>query len=457
MQSWDIDVRGKRHRVEFGVNEATGRRFVRVGGRMAAPPFIDAERDIELDIDGETWIARVRGDACSIEKIADAVRPAPVGLMTSATTGNELVVVCDDAILSIDLSRKGISVARAAGGLVGAMLIDRLQRMETAAMPGKIVRDFISLDEEVETTLSQLPYEVVTEFPNVDLDSKALVIPRGSVVATSLANGLTIETRAQRARGDEPYKLELAGKFRSAVRDHLCSAGYAMSASEIAQAGTPARTLRERTLGDRRALAAAPTKAAPIAAPAPPPKSASAGLRRIKPLRILVTDLGKDVFFQALADEDVKRIQPHFPRTKHRKSFIIRFLFEEIAKREYDVLYLLAQCDEKGRFKETGATISLRDLITRCKDAGMRMVWLAGPSDPQWVGDTLDWASGLEFNVVMMRDRTPAYFAFLDGVMRRLASGTPLGESWKEAKEASPGNAVVVLSGPTDVIFVPRL
>ena len=59
LETWDVVVHGRSHRLELDRNAETGKHFLRVDGRMAVKPFVETTGDIRFEVDGKPFALRV--------------------------------------------------------------------------------------------------------------------------------------------------------------------------------------------------------------------------------------------------------------------------------------------------------------------------------------------------------------------------------------------------------------
>ena len=435
LQTWDVVVHGRSHRVELDRNPESGKHVVRVDGRMAFRPFSEDRGEFPLEIGGRPYLLRLSPGACELEdkgsRYVDPSQPraASLGRLTVCRGLEQITVIADSALVRIESIAEGYAralVLSAGGGLAGALAAgvgiaaaEKLSNRFGPTTRNQPIRSFDDLPGEVVCRVEHLPLDLVALFSDrVDLEARVLVVPRRAVAAIEAGRTkLTVRTTG----GGKPHAFEVGGQLQDAI-DHLHAARYPLHPEAAARASASAVEQRERGAAEVRNE---PRPAAPL--PSAPPPSAdvvrAGGLPEVRWTTPLVTAIGRDPALLQAMESDARAYRPAYPKTLTRKAPMDEPL-RRLGKERYDLVHLHGVYDDKTRFREQGGwAISLKDLVERVGGAGTRLLWLASPNDPRPAAETLRWAGGINIRIVLTIARGDDFGTVLEEAVRRMAGG----------------------------------
>lgn len=468
LQTWDVVVQGRTHRVELDRNADSGKHVLRIDGRVAMKPFGEERGEFALEIGGRPFLLHVAPGQYALEdkgsRYVDAAAPRPsanLGRLTISRGLEHITVVTDAALLRIEGVSEGLKramLAASGGGLIGAIVTsvgvevgEKLMNRFGETTRDHPIRLFDDLKEEAICRLEHLPLDLVSLFSDqIPLEARVLVVPRKTVTGIEVGRAkMMVRTARTAAPAMKPYRFELASQHQQAV-DHLHTAGYPLDPESLARVSPDA-------IAARAASPSEPAKAPPVTtASAQPgaPVIRTAGLPQIRRAAPLVTAIGSEPALLDAVEADAQAYRLSYPKTTVRKTKLTETL-RALDRERFDITHLLGTFDEKLRFREAaGSTISLKDLIAQLAEHGTRLIWLASANDLAPAEPTLRWAGGLNLLVVFTISRGSDYTDVLREALQRLSAGEPLSAVLPEIEARSSSR--FRLAGRGEALFVPQ-
>lgn len=153
--------------------------------------------------------------------------------------------------------------------------------------------------------------------------------------------------------------------------------------------------------------------------------------------RVLVGALGAKFEDVLAADTEVWR--RHYPSLTMVSFSNIHQLIERVSRR-YDIIHLGCEVLPDGNITDTlGGIISGADLIARCCESDVRLLWIASGNPPEGYIKGFK-AKGKRINLVMTIDRHGAKFPkSLDGLLSRMSNGERMESAWVSLWPQVPG------------------
>lgn len=183
--------------------------------------------------------------------------------------------------------------------------------------------------------------------------------------------------------------------------------------------------------------------------------SFSGGVERVQQSRALIANVGDEGQLAGLADQDARQYGLYYPQTLRRKGLLLRELVERLGNEKIDMLHLLATCDDRGRLREPGFVISLRELLEKCRDSNVRLVWLAAGVDGALLTDRV-WTGGTSrMHVLLTRSRGREFPLVVSWLLSRTSGGKPLTRAFEEVASRGADSEIHSIFGRSDVILLP--
>jgi hypothetical protein len=128
----------------------------------------------------------------------------------------------------------------------------------------------------------------------------------------------------------------------------------------------------------------------------------------------------------------------------------------------YDIVHLFCDVSSNGVIRDgRGNEISCADLIARCLECDVKLLWLASESSPTEYAKGWRAAAGKPLNLVLTVERKGSQFAiFLGSLLRKMTAGEAMPVAWASLSPQNsddPGNrnapACIFVAGGGQVTF----
>lgn len=463
LQTWDVVVQGRSHRVELERNEETGKKVLRVDGRAAIRPFADEQGEFRLEVDGRPFLLRVAPGSSTLEdkgsRYQDAAAPragANLGRVTICRGLEHVTVITDEALLRIERLAAGLKIAftaSAGGGFLGAAAAgasvaaaEALVRKLGGTSIDRPIRSFDDLETVGICRMHHLPAELFQLLSvEADVEARVLIVPRRCV--REIDTGWPVRLLVHTTRGEKPEKFETGDQLQVAA-EHLWFAKYPLSPK-----------LQEKIPAETRTAMVNPTPEpppAPKAAPAAPTATVvrASTLPEVRAAAPFATTIGRAPALFAEMEADAAAWRAVYPKTVARRPIADEPL-RQLERSSFDIVHLLGRYDAKMRFNDApGWTISLKDLIVKLRDHHVKMLWLASTNDPDAAAEVLQWVRGLNFFLVLTVVRGDDFPSVLEDALRRHAAGEALTAILGDLEARSATR--LRFAGNGEALFLPR-
>lgn len=463
LQSWDVVVQGRPHRVELERNDDTGKTVVRIDGRAALRPFADERGEFRLEVDGRPFLLRVAPGASTLEdkgsRYQDASVPragANLGRVTICRGLESVTVITDPALLSIERIAPGLKIALAAStgaGLLGAVAAsaglaaaEAMARKFGGTSIDRAIRSFDELQTVGVCRMEHLPAELYQLLAaEADAEARVTIVPRRCVRA--IDTGWPVRLLVQTTGGEKPVKLEVGNQLQIAA-EHLWFAKYPLSPDLQAKIS---EEMRSATTPDE---AAAPATRAPATAAATAEVVRASDLPEVRMAAPFVTTIGRAAETFAELEADAAAYRAVYPKAAWRRPLADEPL-RQLERSPFDIVHLHGRYDAKTRLTDgPGWTISLKDLIVKLRERRVKMLWLASGNDVDAAREVLEWVRDLNFFLVLTSERGADFPEVLEDALRRHVAGEPLTAILADLESRSPTR--VRFAGKGQALFLPR-
>ena len=152
--------------------------------------------------------------------------------------------------------------------------------------------------------------------------------------------------------------------------------------------------------------------------------------------RVLIC--GLDRKFRELIDTDAKVYSQFYPSTTIAPCTTIHELLRTIVG--HDIVHLFVDVSPIGLITDASASeISGTDLIDKCCDSGVKLLWIASDNKPE--GYIKGFKPLKPLNLVMtIRRNGPAFAAFLGQLLSRISGGEVMPNAWAALAPQIPGD-----------------
>lgn len=143
-----------------------------------------------------------------------------------------------------------------------------------------------------------------------------------------------------------------------------------------------------------------------------------------------------------------------YPSTTSTTFASVANLTEAVGQK-YDILHVLCDVNAAGAIADsTGASISGTDLIKKCSEANVKLLWIAANNAPEAYTKGFN-ARGQKINLVMVIDRRGPFFSpFINNLLAKMSAGEAMPTAWNQLNPQIPSS--VHPDAPDAIFFTGR-